>query len=98
MPQLWTETMVSQYFWLTFIFFTLYIINATRIIPQIAFALKSRRFLGNLTSSLDSKVLAVNSTNSFLSSTLSTPKSSLKSTVDFSPLFDSASKGWAAKK
>lgn len=98
MPQLWTETMVSQYFWLITIFFILYIINATRIIPQIAFALKSRRFLGNQASFADSQDIAVNPTNSFLSSALSAPKGSVKSSADFSPLFDSASKVWAAKK
>ncbi len=98
MPQLWTETMVSQYFWLVTIFFILYIINATRIIPQIAYAIKSRRFLGNEASSAISQDIAGNSTKTFLSALLGAPKGSVKESVDFSPLFDSASKAWATKK
>ena len=98
MPQLWTETMVSQYFWLVTVFFILYIINATRIIPQIAYAIKSRRFLGNEASSAVSLDLASNSTKTFLSGALSTPKGSVSESVDFTPLFDSASKAWASKK
>jgi len=98
MPQLWTETMVSQYFWLITIFFILYIINATRIIPQIAYAMKSRRFLGNQASSLNSQDMAVKPTNSFLSGVLGSPKGTVKASVDYSPLFDSASKVWADKK
>jgi len=54
--------------------------------------MKSRRFLGNQASSLNSQDMAVKPTNSFLSGVLGSPKGSLKASVDYSPLFDSASK------
>jgi len=44
MPQLWTETIVTQYFWLVLILLGFYYIAVTKIIPQIAFTLKARRF------------------------------------------------------
>ena len=54
--------------------------------------MKSRRFLGNQASSTSSQDIAVKPTNSFLSSALSAPKGTVKVSVDYSPLFDSASK------
>lgn len=43
MPQLWTETFISQYFWLLFILLTFYYFIATKVIPIIAEALKARQ-------------------------------------------------------
>lgn len=43
MPQLWTETFVSQYFWLLAILFTFYYFIATKVIPNIADAIKARQ-------------------------------------------------------
>jgi hypothetical protein len=59
--------------------------------------MKSRRFLGNQASSFSSHDIAVgqhSSLNSFLSGVLGSPKGSVDSqpSLDFSPLFDSASK------
>jgi len=45
MPQLWTETFVTQYFWLVVIILGFYYIAITEIIPQIAFTLKIRKEL-----------------------------------------------------
>lgn len=45
MPQLWTETIITQYFWLILILFGFYYIAVTQLIPQIAFTLKARRDL-----------------------------------------------------
>jgi len=42
MPQLSIETFFSQYFWLVVIFFTLYYIMITILIPMISTALKIR--------------------------------------------------------
>lgn len=43
MPQLWTETFVSQYFWLLLILLTFYYFIATKVIPTIADAIKARQ-------------------------------------------------------
>jgi len=43
MPQLWTETFVSQYFWFMVILITLYYIIATKIIPIVANVIKIRQ-------------------------------------------------------
>lgn len=43
MPQLWTETFISQYFWLLFILLTFYYFIATKVIPIIASAIKARQ-------------------------------------------------------
>lgn len=43
MPQLWTETFVTQYFWLLAILFTFYFFIATKVIPTIAEAIKARQ-------------------------------------------------------
>ena len=40
MPQLWTETFISQYFWLLLILLTFYYFMATKVIPVIADAMK----------------------------------------------------------
>lgn len=45
MPQLWTETIVTQYFWLVVILFGFYFIAVVKFIPQVAFTLKARRAL-----------------------------------------------------
>ncbi len=45
MPQLWTETIVTQYFWLVAILLGFYYIAVTQIIPQIAYTIKTRREL-----------------------------------------------------
>ena len=99
MPQLWTETMVSQYFWLITIFFSLYLINATRIIPQIAYTLKSRRLLGGVGPvGTTTAIISEGSPKSFLSSVLSSPRGTdIKATICYAPTFNSASKAWAKK-
>ena len=43
MPQLWTETFISQYFWLLLILLTFYYFMATKVIPVIADAMKARQ-------------------------------------------------------
>jgi hypothetical protein len=48
MPQLWTETFVTQYFWLVAILLGFYYIASLKIIPQIANTLKVRRELGSI--------------------------------------------------
>ncbi len=45
MPQLWTETIVTQYFWLIVILFGFYYLAVVKFIPQIAYTLKARRIL-----------------------------------------------------
>jgi hypothetical protein len=45
MPQLWTETIVTQYFWLVTILLGFYYLAVSQIIPQIAFTLKTRKEL-----------------------------------------------------
>lgn len=52
MPQLWTETIVTQYFWLFVILFAFYYLAVTIYIPQIANTIKARKTLGD---SLDSE-------------------------------------------
>lgn len=47
MPQLWTETFVSQYFWLLLILLTFYFFIATKVIPNIANAIKARQIVDN---------------------------------------------------
>ncbi len=58
MPQLWTETFVTQYFWLVAIILGFYYLAVTEIIPQIAFTLKTRKEL-----EIDSKKTNSNVTN-----------------------------------
>lgn len=43
MPQLWTETFVSQYFWLLTILLTYYFFMATKVIPAISNTIKLRQ-------------------------------------------------------
>lgn len=45
MPQLWTETIVTQYFWLVVILFGFYYLAVTMFIPQIAYTIKARKTL-----------------------------------------------------
>lgn len=74
MPQLWTETFVTQYFWLVAILLGFYFIASTKIIPQIANTLKIRRELffntikeqKNTTVSSDNKINSLNLLSSIL--------------------------------
>ena len=75
MPQLWTETFVTQYFWLVVILLGFYYLAITEILPQIAFTLKTIKELesgskGNnvTTNKLEDK--STNSTKSLLSTIL----------------------------
>ena len=43
MPQLWTETFVTQYFWLLLILFTFYYFISTDVIPKISNNIKARQ-------------------------------------------------------
>lgn len=43
MPQLWTETFVTQYFWFSIILFALYYFVVTKFIPNVANAIKARQ-------------------------------------------------------
>ena len=76
MPQLWTETLVTQYFWLVLILLGFYYLAVTTFIPQIAFTLKARKVLD---SEIDSNSTGLStdpllgSTKSLLSNIL-TPK------------------------
>jgi hypothetical protein len=102
MPQLWTETAVSQYFWLVAIFFTLYIITATQILPQISYAMKSRKSLENQAanpSSLMEGQSAASPLRAFLSGVLVSPLSATPKgdQANFSYLFGGASTSWALK-
>lgn len=98
MPQLWTETMVSQYFWLITILFTLYIIVATKIIPQIAYAMKSRQTLQDEASLSKSGVssTALSSTRSFLSNILATKSPLASHGANYAPIFDKACTTWVS--
>lgn len=49
MPQLWTETIVTQYFWLVVILFGFYYLAVTMFIPQIAYTIKARKTLAEST-------------------------------------------------
>lgn len=43
MPQLWTETFITQYFWLLLILLTFYYFIATKVIPVISESIKARQ-------------------------------------------------------
>jgi len=43
MPQLWTETFVSQYFWLVVILFTFNYFFVNHVVPSIAKNIKARK-------------------------------------------------------
>ena len=47
MPQLWTETFVTQYFWFIFILLVFYFFIATKFIPNVANTLKARQINEN---------------------------------------------------
>ena len=100
MPQLWTETMVSQYFWLILVLFSLYLVVATQVLPSIAFALKSRKLLENeaLISQVKTSSPSQLSTISFLSNVLAPRTLPSTSTVDFSALSYIATQEWALSK
>jgi hypothetical protein len=80
MPQLWTETIVTQNFWLIVIIIGFYYIAVTKLIPQIAFTLKARRTLETETccprpkGAMRSGDVLINSSKTLLSSIL-TPQS-----------------------
>lgn len=85
MPQLWTETIVTQYFWLVAVLFGFYFLASTKIIPQIANTLKIRRELSASTSTASTVLSASVSENfksskSLLSSILVLPTPSLEKT------------------
>ena len=46
MPQLWTETFVSQYFWLILILLTFNYFFVNKVVPSIAKNIKARRKTG----------------------------------------------------
>jgi len=74
MPQLWTETIVTQYFWLVVVLFGFYYLAVTQIIPQIAFTLKTRKELEtnsqNLNVTTNKNTSSENNTKSLLSNIL----------------------------
>ncbi len=74
MPQLWTETIVTQYFWLVVVLFGFYYLAVTQIIPQIAFTLKTRKELEtnsqNINVSTNKNTSSENNTKSLLSNIL----------------------------
>ena len=83
MPQLWTETIVTQYFWLVVILLGFYYIAVSQIIPQIAYTIKTRKEL-EAASSVVSKNTSLNSVNidsskSLLSNLLAIPSTKEKS-------------------
>lgn len=53
MPQLWTETFVSQYFWLMLILLTFYFFISTKVIPTISDAIKARQITEVTEKSID---------------------------------------------
>lgn len=75
MPQLWTETIVTQYFWLIVILLGFYYVAVTKFIPQIAFTLKARKLLES--ASIDSNSTSVIAEDKF--SLLGNTKSLLSS-------------------
>lgn len=82
MPQLWTETFVTQYFWLVVILFGFYYLAVTEIIPQIAFTLKTRKELesnsqSSSTNKVEDKNNAIHTTKSLLSTILTPVQTSL---------------------
>lgn len=74
MPQLWTETIVTQYFWLVVVLFGFYYLAVTQIIPQIAFTLKTRKELETTSQFLNlntnTKTSSENNTKTLLSNIL----------------------------
>jgi len=87
MPQLWTETFVTQYFWLVVILFGFYYLAVTEIIPQIAFTLKTRKELESNSSSSSTNKLEDNNSKTTINST-----KSLLSTI-LTPVQTSSNKG-----
>jgi len=76
MPQLWTETFVSQYFWLLVILFTFYYFISSKVIPTIAETLKARQIVENKegientqTENPNNDIFSVNKTNIFVAET-----------------------------
>ena len=83
MPQLWTETFVSQYFWLIVILVTFNSFFVNKVVPSIAKNIKARKKTGKIVKSdLQSKSLNVNVTLPDVISTLSSQISTNRE-VDF---------------
>ncbi len=81
MPQLWTETFVTQYFWLVVILLGFYYLAITEILPQIAFTLKTRKELESNSSTTTSNKIedkSIISTKSLLSTILTPVQSATK--------------------
>lgn len=95
MPQLWTETIVTQYFWLVVILLGFYYFAVVKFIPQIAYTLKARRLLeaaGTESKKADSNLLdSSNSPKALLSSVL-TPKTTTRTVENTSRQFESTLK------
>jgi len=103
MPQLATETIVTQYFWLIVILFGFYYIAVTKVIPHIANAFKIRRVLetqgigasaNSSTISSSGLSLLTDPARSFLSQVLnSTPKLNIP-TINYFSNFEKACSTW----
>lgn len=82
MPQLWTETIVTQYFWLVVILLGFYYLSVVKFIPQIAYTLKARRLL-EATESKSSDSVSLDPSNSpkaLLSSVLAPKTTTVQTT------------------
>ena len=79
MPQLWTETIVTQYFWLIVILFGFYYFAVVKFIPQIAYTLKARRILE--AAGVESKLVLSRSNNNLSSSSEQKSPRSLLSSI-----------------
>jgi len=73
MPQLWTETFVSQYFWLLVILFSFYYFISSKVIPTISETLKARQIVENKETiepvqneSTNTEIFSINKTNIFV--------------------------------
>lgn len=90
MPQLWTETFVSQYFWLIATFLTLYVFVYTVLIPNIAIAIKTRNNPVGELLSLD-KVEEENAINSNI-------QASVKLSISSNTNLDDSTNAWLSLK
>lgn len=89
MPQLWTETYVSQYFWLIIILGTFNYFFVNKIVPAIARNIKARKKTGVIT--LEEKNIEGKTINVSIPSIMLTPATSQIS-------FASAREEWVIKK
>lgn len=85
MPQLWTETYISQYFWLVAILFTFNYFFVNHVVPSIAKNIKARKKTGEIEKDNIKKERE--------SISISLPETNIKS-VDSVVSFNESRKNW----